>query len=90
MSRVMFDVRITLRMHMEMVTIEAFRKFIRVHFVFRSERLSTNIKLTPFPHKEFIRSVLTYACPNLKVRSRHQHASFEIAAPAKQGFTYHW
>jgi hypothetical protein len=38
-----------------------FRTFIRIHSLFKSERLSANIKLTL--HKSLFRSVMTYACP---------------------------
>jgi hypothetical protein len=40
---------------------KAFRTFIRIHPLFRSARLSTNIKLTL--HKALIRSAIIYACP---------------------------
>jgi hypothetical protein len=40
---------------------KAFRTFIRIYSLFKSERLSANIKLTL--HKTLIRSVMTYACP---------------------------
>jgi hypothetical protein len=40
---------------------KAFITFIRVYFLFKSERLSANIKLTR--HKALIISVMTYACP---------------------------
>jgi hypothetical protein len=40
---------------------KAFRTFIRIYSLFKSERLSANIKVTL--HKALIRSVLTYACP---------------------------
>jgi hypothetical protein len=39
---------------------KAVRTFIRVYSLFKSERLSANIKLTH--HKALIRSVITYAC----------------------------
>jgi hypothetical protein len=44
-----------------MIEAKAFRTFIREYSLFRSERLSTNIKLTL--HKALIRSVMTYASP---------------------------
>jgi hypothetical protein len=37
-----------------------FRTFIRIHSVFKSERLSANTKITL--HKALIRSVIIYAC----------------------------
>jgi hypothetical protein len=45
----------------EMIEAKAFRTFIRISSLFKSERLSTNIKLTL--HKALIRSVMTYTCP---------------------------
>jgi hypothetical protein len=44
-----------------MIEAKAFRTFIRICSLFRSERLSANIKLTL--QKALIRSVMTYACP---------------------------
>jgi hypothetical protein len=60
MSRVIFDKRITWRMLLETIAAEAFRTFIRVYPLFKSRRLSTNIKSTL--HKALIRSVMTYTC----------------------------
>jgi hypothetical protein len=60
-----------------MIKTKAFGTFIRVYALFKSERLSTNIKLTL--HKALIRSVMTMAC-----------LVWEIAAPGKQGTLYHW
>jgi hypothetical protein len=44
-----------------MIEAKAFRTFIRVYSLFKSERLSINIKL--IFHKALIRSVMTYASP---------------------------
>jgi hypothetical protein len=44
-----------------MIEAEAFRTFIRISSLLKSERLSTNIKLTL--HKALIRSIITYAWP---------------------------
>jgi hypothetical protein len=44
-----------------MIEAKAFRTFIRIYYLFKSERLSANIKLTL--HKALIRSVMTYASP---------------------------
>jgi hypothetical protein len=44
-----------------MIEAKAFRTFITVYFLFKSERLSANIKLTIC--KALIRSVMTYASP---------------------------
>jgi hypothetical protein len=43
-----------------MIEAKAFRTFIRIYSLFRSERLSANIK--PTLHKSLIISVMTYAC----------------------------
>jgi hypothetical protein len=56
---VIFDKRITCRLQLEMIEAKAFRTFIRIFSVFKSESLCANIKLTL--HKELIRSVMTYA-----------------------------
>jgi hypothetical protein len=58
---VIFDKRITWRLHIDMIAAKAFRRFIRIYSLFKSERLSANIK--PTLHKTPIRSVMTYACP---------------------------
>jgi hypothetical protein len=58
---VIFDERITWRLHIEMTEANAFRTFIRIYSVFRSERLSANIILTF--HKALIKSLMTYAYP---------------------------
>jgi hypothetical protein len=61
---VIFDSKITWRLHIEMIEANAFRTFIIVYSLFKSERLSANIKLTH--HKALIRSVMTYTSPALK------------------------
>jgi hypothetical protein len=45
-----------------MIEAKALRTFIRIYSIFKSERLSANIKLTL--HKALIRSVMTHACPS--------------------------
>jgi hypothetical protein len=47
--------------NIQMIETKAFRTFIRIYSVFKSERLSANMKLAL--HKALIRSVMTYACP---------------------------
>jgi hypothetical protein len=47
----------------------AFRTFITIYSLSKSERLSANIKLTL--HKALIRSVMTYACPPELVADTH-------------------
>jgi hypothetical protein len=58
---VVFNKRVTWRLHVEMIEAKAFRTFIRLYSLFKSERLSVNIKLTL--HKALIRSVISYAIP---------------------------
>jgi hypothetical protein len=58
---IIFDKRITWRLHTEMTEAKALRTFIRIHHLLKSERLSANIKLTL--HKALNTSVKTYACP---------------------------
>jgi hypothetical protein len=58
---VIFDRKITWRYHIEIIEAKAFRTFIRVYSLFKSERLSVNIKLTL--HKALIRSIMTDVCP---------------------------
>jgi hypothetical protein len=43
-----------------MIEAKAFRTFVRIYSLFKSERLSGNVKLTF--HKALIRSVMTNAC----------------------------
>jgi hypothetical protein len=56
--------KMTCRLRIETVVTKAFKTFIRLHSLFKSERLSTNLKLTI--HKTLIMSVMTYACPAWK------------------------
>jgi hypothetical protein len=55
------DERMTWKLHIEKILAKAFRTFIRLYSLFKSERINANIKLTL--HKALIRSILTYACP---------------------------
>jgi hypothetical protein len=59
-SPVYRDKIMTWRLHIEMIEAKAFRTFLRLYSLFKSERMSANIKLTL--HKALIRSVMTYAC----------------------------
>jgi hypothetical protein len=59
--RVIFDKKVTWRLPIEMVETKAFGTLIRIYSIFKTERLSTNIKLTL--HKALIRIIITYACP---------------------------
>jgi hypothetical protein len=58
---VIFDKRMTWRLHIETIETKVFRKFIKIYSLFKSERLSANIKLTH--HKALIRSVINYDFP---------------------------
>jgi hypothetical protein len=58
---VIFNKRITCKLHIEMTEAKAFGTFIRICSLFKSECLSDNIKLTL--HKALIRSGMTYTCP---------------------------
>jgi hypothetical protein len=56
---VIFDKKITWRLHIAMIEAKAFRIFIIIYFLFKSERLNSNIKLNL--HKALIRPVMTSA-----------------------------
>jgi hypothetical protein len=58
---VIFNKRMTWGLHIETIETKAFKTFIRIYYLFKSERLSVNIKFTL--HKALIRSVMTYVCP---------------------------
>jgi hypothetical protein len=51
----------TWRLHIGKIEARAFKTFIRLYSIFKSERLNANIKLTL--HKALIISVMTYTCP---------------------------
>jgi hypothetical protein len=57
---VIFDKKITWRLHIETVATKAYRTFIRLYSLFKIDRLSTKSKLTL--HKALSRSIITYAC----------------------------
>jgi hypothetical protein len=56
---VIFDKKIAWRLHIEIITNKAFRTYISLCSLFKSERLSTKLTL----HTALIRSVTIYACP---------------------------
>jgi hypothetical protein len=59
---VIFDKKVIKRLHIEMIEAKAFRTFIRIYSLFRSERLCANIKVTL--HKALIGvSWLMFATP---------------------------
>jgi hypothetical protein len=59
---VIFNKRITWRLHLEVIEVKLFRTFITIYSLLKSEHLSAKIKLTL--HKALIRTVVTYACPS--------------------------
>jgi hypothetical protein len=58
---VILNRKITWRLHIEIIEAKAFRTFIKVYPLFKSERLSGNIEVTL--QKALIRTIMTYACP---------------------------
>jgi hypothetical protein len=58
---VIFDKRITCRLHIEMTEAKALRTFIRIYSLLKNKHLSAKIKLTL--HRAVIRPVMTYAFP---------------------------
>jgi hypothetical protein len=54
---VIFDKKITLRLHIKTIETKAFRAFIRAYSLFKSEHLSAKIKLTLY--KALIRSTMS-------------------------------
>jgi hypothetical protein len=64
---------------------QGLRTFIRLYPLFKSERLTANIKLTLL--KALIRSVMTYVLSRLGICCRNPPT--DIASPAKSS-THHW
>jgi hypothetical protein len=58
---VIFERKITWRLHIKTIESKTFRAFIRTYSLFKSEHLSPNIKLTLY--KALIRYITTYASP---------------------------
>jgi hypothetical protein len=58
---VIFDNKATWKLHIELLEAKAFRTFMRIYSLFKSERLSANIKSTL--HNALITRIMTYACP---------------------------
>jgi hypothetical protein len=58
---VTFAKRMTWILHIEKIEAKAFRRFIKLYFLLKSERLIANIKLTL--HKALMRSVMNYDSP---------------------------
>jgi hypothetical protein len=78
-----FDKKVTWGLHSEMIEAKAFRTFIRIYSLLKSERLSTNIELTL--HNALIRSIMTYACPAWEF-SADNHL-MKLQGPAKTKFS---
>jgi hypothetical protein len=70
--------KVTWRLHIEMIEAKTLRTFIRVHSIFESKRLSANIKLT---HKALISIIMT-CLPRLEICGRQ--SSPETAAPGNK------
>jgi hypothetical protein len=75
---IIFDKGMTCRLHIETIEAKAFRVFLTLYSLFKSERVSAHIKLTL--HRALIRSVMTYALPLGNLRPKF---IIEIATPAK-------
>jgi hypothetical protein len=58
---VIFDRRMTWRLHIEKIAAKALGTYIRTYFIFKSKHLNANIKLIVY--RALIRSIMTYACP---------------------------
>jgi hypothetical protein len=58
---VIFDRKITWKCHTETIATKAFRTFVSIYFLVKSERLSAKTKLNLY--KALIRSKIPYACP---------------------------
>jgi hypothetical protein len=58
---VIFDRKMTWRLHIERTMAMALRTYLRTYSLYKSEGLSVHIKLTLY--KVLIRDLMTYACP---------------------------
>jgi hypothetical protein len=58
---VIFDRRMTWRLHIEKIAAKALGTYIRIYSIFKSKRLRANIKLIVY--RALIRSIMNYACP---------------------------
>jgi hypothetical protein len=82
---VIFDKKIIWRLHLEIIEAKAFRTFIGIYSLLKSERLSAKIKLTL--HKALIRAETTYACPAWELAAGTYLLK---AAHTKQGYAHVW
>jgi hypothetical protein len=81
---VIFNRKITWRLHIKAIETKAFRDFIRTYPVLKSEHLSTNIKLTLY--KALIRFIVNYASPAWEFAAnthllKLQHLKTRFSAP---------
>jgi hypothetical protein len=88
---IIFDRKITWGLHIKTIEVKAFRAFIRTHSLFKSEHLSSNIKLTFY--KALIRSIMTYGSPAwefpantnlLKLQVLHTTGNFPRCTPVRE------
>jgi hypothetical protein len=82
---VIFNKKITWRLHIETVQTNAFRMFIRLYSLLKHEWLSTNIKLTLYTSHYLCKDVCL-SC----LGSCGRYPSNKAAAPVRQGSPYDW
>jgi hypothetical protein len=70
---------------MEMIEAKAFRTFIRIYSLLKSQRLSANIKLTL--HKSTDQNSNDLCLPHMGISGRH--LPLKIAAPSKLDSLHH-
>jgi hypothetical protein len=73
------DKRMTWRRHIERTVVKALRTYVRTYSLFKSWCLGINIKLAFF--KALIRSVMTYACDLIRIRTRDLPACSIVPHP---------
>jgi hypothetical protein len=72
---VIFDKRIRWRLHIKIIKAKAFRTFIRIDSIFKSERLGGDVKLTL--QKALIRLVMAYASPAWELAADTYHSKLQ-------------
>jgi len=72
--------------YIDTITAKAFRTFIRVYTLFRSERLSANTELTL--HEALIRSIITYSCSGWEFAADASLLKLQLLQ--RQGSPHHW
>jgi hypothetical protein len=90
---VIFDKRMTWRLHIEKIEAKAFETFIRLYSLSKSEQLNVYIKLTL--HETLIRSVMTTFVPpgNLRQKPIYSNCSackWRFFAPLVVSLGAHW